>query len=747
MLEPVFVRRLLLTICTAIAAASFALAAPAAVPATLSFSIAKAPHPLALDPTLSDPAWQAGKVPEPGPWENITRRAPAAHATIAYLLYDEHNLYIGFEAEQSGTPIVATQSTNDVGFGLDDFVGVGIDTGSGGSQTYYFETTPAGVRYQQASENARYRPRWRAAATRKGGNWSAVMIVPLRVLRTSQGTQSWHVNFVRGVAAVAEHYTWAYAGLMQDGGNGWPTFADEQFWPKVEGIKLGLDTANRPKPRAEIYGLESLGNDRNLFQQADGSFLPQRVRPLGVDVSYPVTPTINFVGTLDPDFSNVEIDQQTIAPQEFRRQLHEYRPFFSQGAAFINPAIDPYSNFNGPENLVFYSPGVGPFDRGEKLEGTFGKQSFGVLNFRGYDQTSGNTFDDIAYGYKHALQDQTFAYYTDGVFAHHSVAGSDATVEYGVKGRNLHNGFVYNFNGAFERGTWVPGGIAHSADAFLDVHKTYHETLFGYVDISPNYNPIDGFTSNSDIHGFQGFQAFNGSTRFAKSWNIFLVGDRFFDRSGALHEVDSSATLSATFNNGFSIDGAGTSVGLLRSYDVTAKNDCTGPTVGRSSFTGFPCYRNGETDPFNLAFIPIGYRDGTPTPIDVSAQWGNFYPNYVHLYTATTSHPIGKRLTLGLEYDGTFQRTLATGAVDSQWLRRISLGIDTGRNSNFTLSLRDINGLGGFAAQQGLNVAAGYHIALPSGDLYINYGTPAASYTLERFIVKYVFRAGADAGT
>jgi hypothetical protein len=32
-------------------------------------------------------------------------------------------------------------------------------------------------------------------------------------------------------------------------------------------------------------------------------------------------------------------------------------------------------------------------------------------------------------------------------------------------------------------------------------------------------------------------------------------------------------------------------------------------------------------------------------------------------------------------------------------------------------------------------------------ELYVNYGSPAAGATINRLIVKYVFHAGADAGT
>jgi hypothetical protein len=147
-------------LCIAFALALTCGFARAAVPQNFSFTVARAPHPLALDASLADPAWAAGKVPDGnGPWENVTTRAPARFATTAYLLYDDKNLYIGLRAEQAGVPIVATQTTNDVGFGTDDFVGIGLLNGGGGSQAYYFEATPRGIRYEQANENVRFRPR------------------------------------------------------------------------------------------------------------------------------------------------------------------------------------------------------------------------------------------------------------------------------------------------------------------------------------------------------------------------------------------------------------------------------------------------------------------------------------------------------------------------------------------------------------------------------------------------------------
>lgn len=728
--------------------------AHASVAETFSFTVARAPHPLPLDPALADPAWAAGLVPTGnGPWQNVTTRSPSRFATTAYLLYDDKNLYVGFKADQPGIPIVAAQTANDVGFGLDDFVGIGVDTSGSGSQVYYFETTPRGVRYQQANENTRFRPRWSAAGLAGSGSWSAVMIIPLDVLRVPRGgKQSWRLQLVRGIAARGEHLTWVWDPIMQDAASGqWPLFSpDPRFWPAAL-FDLAASAAARPKPRADIYALGSVGQDRNLVQQANGTFLPMNTRWYGGDLSYPLTPTIRFVGTLNPDFSNVEIDQQTIAPQEFQRQLVEYRPFFAQGAAYINADSSvraPVGTNTQAPYLLFYSPSVGPFDSGGKVEGTFDQSAFGALTFHGYDATTNNTFSDSAYGFQHALPGGAFTYWSDGVFANHSIAGWDNTIENGFEVRNLQNGMIYFGDYSFEDGSWVPQGHADLAQFFVDRHKGNFEVNGGYLDVSPNYDPIDGYTANSDIRGPQFFTDYAGATPAIKNYTIFFTADRFLDDSGAVHQADVQYFVSAVFKNQFSLDGWGAQVGQLRSYSVPQGPGCTGPILFQSSFTGYPCYLDGVTQPFNLYQLPVGYRDGTPSPIDVNYSWGPFGDDYVHLFTITTSRPLWRRLTLGLEYDGTYERAFSDGVLDSQWLRRISLGYDISSESTASLELRDINGYGGFATQIGNNLAVAYHQRFAAGnELYVNFGSPAAGATLNRLIVKFVFHAGADAGT
>ena len=391
--------------------------------------------------------------------------------------------------------------------------------------------------------------------------------------------------------------------------------------------------------------------------------------------------------------------------------------------------------------MIFYSPSVGPFDHGVKAEGSFGKQSFGILSFRGFNEVTGDEFDDTAFGYQHALPNKTFLYFADGVLAHHSRSGNDATIEAGTVVRNLRTGFVGAFNTAIERGSWLPApGFAHNTFGFLDVHKPNYEVNLGYQVTSPNYNPIDGFTVNSDIRGPTAYLVFNGNGKRVKNWALSVFADRFLDQSGNVHQADSYANLTAQFKNQFSIN-IGPQVGLLRSYAVPDAGSCVSTGSARSYYTGYPCYSNGRNDRFDFMQFGFGYRDGTPAPLDFTYSFGPFSNYNLTQFVFTTSRQLGTHTSISMEYDGTQQRFFE-GRHDSQFLRRISIGESLGLRTNFSVSLREVNGSGGFATP-GLNLALSLHHKFENdNELFVNYGTPAAPATLNRLIVKYLLRIG-----
>ncbi|MBV8748733.1 MAG: hypothetical protein JO103_03360 [Candidatus Eremiobacteraeota bacterium] len=720
---------------TLVAAALAALAASAAAGTAQAVTLApadrievrRAADPLPLDPTLADPRWAEGALG--GPLTDLGTKGPAGVATAVSLYYDDHALYVGVRAQQK-TPVVASQATDDVGYGTDDFVGVLLDVTGNGGRTYYFVVNPRGTRYAFAAETARYKPTWNAAATTTPDGWNAVLRIPYDALKlAADGPQRWRINVVRNVAATAEHESLAYSPLMsyQQIPN-WPNITyDWRWWPRAQGVTL-VGAVPPPKPRAEFYGLDSSGTDRNAFTTPSGTTVRRSPRDVGADVAIPVTATTTFVGAFSPDFSNVETDQQTIAPQQFRRAFNEYRPFFAQGAPYVNAAME-FFQPNLPNEVLFYSPSIGSFDRGFKLVGTKDDNAFGALEVRGSDPQSGATFDDVAFGFHHRKPDNTLGYWVDGVNAAHS-NGDDRTWEAGAYGRSLASGLVYSAMHAQETGSFVtrPGDAQKNA-AFIDIQKPGLEANTGFIDTGAQYNPVDGFTNIADIRGPFASLDLTRALKAGpvKNAELFLNWDRWLDHQGNVHESDADAYLTLRTRSPFAFY-VQDQLGSQRTYEG---DYFSGGTHG---------YRDQQLQPFKTWDFGVGWGEGTPNSLRTDVQEGPFGTYFLHQTTSTFTRALG-RASLSVDYAGT-RESMFTGPSDGQWLRRFSFAIPLGPDGNASIGYRDVSGRGGFAIP-GRDLAISLRRKFRSGnELFVNYATPAANSTLDRLIVKYLLKVG-----
>ena len=708
----------------------------------------EASQPLPLEGKLTNPVWQTGAVAKD--FVNFTTRRPAAPevATTVYILYDATYLYVGFVCNQASAAITANQITNGVGEELDDQVEINIDTSGNGTRVYTFKTTPRAARYQDSSESNRFDPPWQAAASIQRASWSAEMIIPLKDLRAAGGTQIWRINFQRRIAALDESFSWAYSPQMSSPDQ-------SQYWPALTGIRIA-GNSTRPLPHADIYGLASMGSDRNQFQQTDGSFAFQKVRDFGADMTYPMTNTLALVGTANPDFSNVEVDQQTIAPQQFQRVFLEYRPFFAEGSDYLIPGA--HFNSSGTKDEIFYSPSIGTFNWGAKIEGTIGSNSLGVLD------TAGPGFNDQAFGIDHTSSSQDFRLFADGVMAHHTQDGSsvtpcpgvlltchDNTYEFGLHKQLLATGWLANLAYGGESGDFVTNpSLGHSFVGLFGRERQYSDVYFIYHDIGPYYAPVDGFTLLSDVRGPGLFSDFNGVGKpgeAIKNYSGFFGGERSVDRSGQVAYASAYADLTLNFKD-------------LMTLDV-------GPSISEQrTSNGYPSYTDSQTLPYNQTHVALGYAEQSASPVSVSYSWGpfatlcsvpasattpnplfcgpfsNLYANfYLQQFTSAWARQFNTRFNISAEFDGTDERAFV-GPSDGQWLRRISLGENLGPNASFSIGLRSISGTGGFA-EPGLNFAASLHDKFPTGnELFVAFGSPASSITLNRVIVKYILHIG-----
>lgn len=679
----------------------------AAVDHTRTFTAVKTDTAPPMDASSFDaPVWQrALKI---AGFQNFNVRRPAKFGTTAYFTYDDKNLYVGVHAEQSGAPIVATQNVDNANVLSDDHVSFSIDTSGNGSRVYSFKATPKGIHDETSSENARYAPEWTSLAKiLPDGGYNVMMVIPLSDIRAqSAPVQRWKFNVVRFVAATNDEYTWAFESTQTDVGS-------PQFWPTLDGIRIA-STAARPKPHADVFALASGGSQRRIFQNGIGNFANTSPRGAGLDVTVPVTSTLAFVGTLNPDFSNVEQDQTTIAPQAFARNYQEYRPFFAQGSRFVNPL--PNVSVNGIAESLFYTPSIGIFNRGLKLEGTTGNSSVGALN------VTGDGFDDTVLGYAYRKPDNSLNLSAQGVFADHTGV-RDNSFGFGMTQNNAHSGQFSIVKLEQEKNSSV--GAPSSIFLSEGFQKASSFFAIDYRDVAKGFNPIDGYTMIDDIRGPRLGYDYNGvgsAKGPVKSWSAGLMVDRYVDHSGAVREYDANGSVGVTLKNQLSFNYGGGPSGVR--FDPNPK---------------------GEVIPFSQQMLGIGYKDGTPSPVDVSYMWGPFGGFFLQQMTFSTSQSYGQ-YGVSFEYDGTIEKGGSAG-YDTQWLRRVSFTRSFGRNASLAIGLRGINGRGGYASP-GTNLAVSFHERFKNADeFYLDYGTPAAGSTLHRLIAKFVFHTGGATGT
>jgi hypothetical protein len=622
---------------------------------------------------------------------------PAANRTDVYELVDDRSIYFLFVAHQH-EPVSATQRTDGSGVDNDDHIGLYLWPGGANGFRYFFEANPLGARYQESSENQSYSPNWTAVAHKIADGYAVGVRIPLDAIR-GDGRPVWRLQLDRYVSATQEQNVWAFAPEQRNEGQ-----------VEYAGYMTGMQFAaaiTKPKPRLGIYGLGRAGS-----RAAGGSALKS-----GIDAALPITGGASFVGTMYPDYSNVELDQQTISPTEFQRAYQEWRPFFVQGAKFYNRFI----TVDDSPNIMLYTPDIPTPRTGYAFEGYQGNFGFGTFT------SIGSGRDDNAQAVSWANETQTLNASVQRV-ASYSRGFADVTNGASVQYDNQRTGYAY-LDYAQEEGTGVPD---RTQAQWAEIGAAYRvpETQIGVAlrSIGEYYQPIDGYTQQPGISGFVA----TGHHFFTFSPDAPLLGlsvdgtyDRYHDRLGQVDQADNAFSASATTRNLF---GASVYVG---SHQLLLPN--------------------GNLVFFNQNGVTLGYLQSTITPANITFEGGRFGNGYLHSLLSNMVLALPGHHLLGLEADRTTYRSDG-GELLTQWLERASLSWQIDSSSSFTMGVRRIIGTAPpypspsptlFAT----NVSAAYHRLLAHGEVYLVYGDPNTLSTTPAAIFKYIFYLGSTKGT
>ena len=275
-----------------------------------------------IDGVMDERAWQNAR-----PSENFWQFFPsdsqmAEFPTEIRILYDDENLYIGIRAEVPGDDYLVNTLRRDFGGGNNDNITFMFDTYGDGSNAYLFGVTPYGVQRDvlisggggggTGDMNTAWDTRWESEAIRFEDYYTVEIAIPFSSLRFPDNSTSWRF----------QAYRWDFQGNEQ---SAWNRVPQNQLLINL--AFMGELVFEQPLGRSQtpmaFIPYMTTGTERNYAAgETDYTF------NIGGDAKIAVGSGLNLDLTVNPDFSDVEVDQFVTNLSRFEVNLPEQRQFF-----------------------------------------------------------------------------------------------------------------------------------------------------------------------------------------------------------------------------------------------------------------------------------------------------------------------------------------------------------------------------------------------------------------------------------
>lgn len=246
---------------------------------------------------------------------------PAQNQSEIKILYDDKNLYVGIKAYSIGKNYALQSLKRDFrGSGSDSF-SVLFDTYNDGTNAFLFGINPQGVRREalisnggtdRRSFNLSWDVKWQGDSKIYDDYFTAEMIIPLTSLKFEEGATKWRFNSYRIETQSNERSSWVRIPQNQLIFN--LAFMGEMVFEKPLG--------KSKTPLAIIPYINAIS--QKDFETDDGL----NNLKVGGDVKVALGNNLNLDLTVNPDFSQVEVDDQVTNLTRFEVSLPEKRQFF-----------------------------------------------------------------------------------------------------------------------------------------------------------------------------------------------------------------------------------------------------------------------------------------------------------------------------------------------------------------------------------------------------------------------------------
>lgn len=651
---------------------------------------------------------------------NVLAERPATEPATAAIATDGQALYVRFDVEQR-EPIAAAQHTNNVGQGNDDAVWIDLWPNGANGFWYQFEATPNGTHYQSSSENTSYTPEWESLGSARAGGYTVTMKIPFGVMRGVGAAHPWKVQFVRYIHATGEQQVWSYDATQNNADD--VGRAGTLTLPPIHAFVA------RPKPRLATY----------VLGEAASKTIGGSTSRVGADLSIPITPTASFYATFHPDYSNVELDQQSISPTVYARYYSEVRPFFTQGANF-------YGQFDCdacPTIQELYTPAIPTPRDGYAIEGRQGPFAFATFDALGAAGRS-----DIASALDYTSPDRRWRAVLQRVAVAMPGLIDDVTTT-GLSFYDQKHVSAY-FNYGSDSGSNVLAGNQAQRYDFGAGWSSPNFGVFGSIrKVGAYYNPVDGFVSHPGIAGFglgvTQIWTFRSSSPFA-AVGLSGYADRYQGPTQGQAQSDNQLMLDVLTKSAWDLQ-------LYTGSNYWRFNDPVtgvGPLEPVSQSGGFQLTYHSGLQTNNPGQFP--YHGTSTDPTMLGYNTGRYGDGKLDTWYRMSTIRIGSRGALTLVLDDTAQ-WFPTAPPNVQWFENVSYSYQIDRNSSFGVGVRRVVGTppipngGGDCIGTCSNITLAYHLLLRHSEFYLAYGNPNALITVPQAIFKVIFYAGAEKGT
>lgn len=273
---------------------------------------------ITLDGVMDEPVWESAQTGSDFIQFFPTDSVGANFATSFKILYSETTLYIGVRAEAANGNYVVSSLKRDFGATANDNVSFMFDTFSDGTTAYFFGVTPYGVRREGliseggSNFNNTWDVKWQAEATRFDDHYVIEVAIPFTSLKFIEGGTQWRFR----------SYRWNNQSNEQDT---WVRVPQNQLLSSL--AYMGELHFERPlgksrTPFALIPYVNAL-TDKDFSKEASNTTFK-----VGGDAKVAIGNGMNLDITVNPDFSNVEVDDIFTNLTRFELRLPEKRQFF-----------------------------------------------------------------------------------------------------------------------------------------------------------------------------------------------------------------------------------------------------------------------------------------------------------------------------------------------------------------------------------------------------------------------------------